>query len=77
MTGADQTLGCPDRCAACGVAVKSFANLDIVRDEKHLAPRYMPPGGCTCQSMVADPECRRCFPRRLLCQACGDRESAA
>ena len=62
---------CVDLCASCSSAVRTVANLQVVGDEKYLAPTYMPPGGCTCQSMVIDPECPRCFPGELRCQTCG------
>lgn len=65
--------GCVDLCASCSSAVKTFVNLQVVRDERHLAPTWMPPGGCTCQSMKVDPTCPRCFPDVLLCQPCGGR----
>lgn len=64
--------GCVDLCVSCSSAVKTFANLQVVRDEKHLAPTWMPPGGCTCKSMELDPSCQRCFPSRTLCQPCGE-----
>jgi hypothetical protein len=63
----------PDLCASCSSAVKTFANLQIAGDEKYLAPTYMPPGGCTCQSLTVDPACPRCFPPEVLCQPCGER----
>jgi hypothetical protein len=60
-----------DLCVSCSSAIKTFANLQVVRDEKHLLPTYMPPGGCTCQSMKTDPACPRCYPSTALCQPCG------
>jgi hypothetical protein len=64
--------GCADLCVSCSSAVKTFANLQVVGDEKFLASTYMPPGGCTCQSMAIDPDCPRCFPAEILCQPCGE-----
>ena len=63
---------CVDLCASCSSALRTFANLQVVRDEKHLAPTWMPPGGCTCLSTEIDPGCPRCFPSIQLCQRCGD-----
>jgi hypothetical protein len=62
---------CPDLCVGCSSAVKTFANLQVVRDEMHLAPTWMPPGGCTCSIAAVAPGCRRCFPASLVCQSCG------
>jgi hypothetical protein len=64
-------------CVSCSSAVKSFANLQVVGDEKFLLPTYMPPGGCTCQSMEADPACPRCYPSAALCQPCGEAAATA
>jgi hypothetical protein len=71
----EQAIGYVDLCASCSSPVKTFANLQIARDEKHLVPTWMPPGGCTCQSLKPDPECPRCFPPLPLCHPCGERRS--
>lgn len=64
--------GYVDLCVNCSSAVKTFANLQVARDEKYLVPLWMPPGGCTCLSLQVDPSCRLCFPDELRCQHCGD-----
>ena len=66
------TAACVDLCVSCSSAVRTFANLQIVGDEKYLAPTYMPPGGCTCLSVAVDLACPRCFPVEMLCQSCGE-----
>lgn len=59
-----------DLCVSCSSPLRTFANLQVVRDERHLTPTWMPPGGCTCASNRVDPGCPRCFPPDLRCQAC-------
>ena len=63
--------GCIDLCASCSSAVKTFANLQVVGDEKYLLDRWMPPGGCTCLSTAVDPSCPLCFAAELICKPCG------
>ena len=70
--------GCADLCVSCSSPVRTFANLQLVSDEKNLAPRWMPPGGCTCTSAVEDPECPLCSgPDTYLCRSCGDAAALA
>jgi hypothetical protein len=66
-------VGCVDLCVSCSSAVKTLANLQVVGDERHLVPTWMPPGGCTCRSMEIDPACPRCYPAYLICQPCGEK----
>jgi hypothetical protein len=69
-----RAAGCADLCVSCSSAVKTFANLQIVGDEKHLLPRWMPRGGCTCLGLTPDPHCPLCAPPddTVLCRPCGD-----